>query len=213
MPKDEAFVGTRTISSAKELHKLLKKLFKKIFQKNEVYYLLQQSNKIDEIRSGLPELNRLQQFAEGRAFDVNMELRWKRVEEFGIRSSEFGIKKTIPQGSLRRKLLRSTEVRNPNFRWNLLVLSDTKAVRKFIPLEVDVEWEVQNGKDCYLSGTWNQKLGKWIAPSLRRELEYPTLGRPNMDKIAPMVETVNYREKNTKTIRFVRLKRVKVKGG
>ena len=74
MPKDKAFVGTCTISSAKELHKLLKKLFKKIFQKNEVYYLLQQSNKIDEMRNGLPDLDQLQQFAEGRAFDMNMEL-------------------------------------------------------------------------------------------------------------------------------------------
>jgi hypothetical protein len=181
MLRNEPFVGIRTISSVKELHKLLKKLFKKVFQKSEVYYLLQQSNKIDEIRSGLPELNQLQQFAEGRAFDMNMELRWKRI--------------------------------HPGVRWNLFVLSDTKAVKNFIPLEVDVDWEVQNGKDCYLSGMWNQKLGKWIAPGLKRELEYPTLGRPNMDKIAPMVETVNYREKNTKTIRFVRLKRVKVKGG
>ncbi|MBM3238309.1 hypothetical protein FJZ31_18615 [Candidatus Poribacteria bacterium] len=177
MSKNKAFVGIRTIPSVKELHELLKKLFKKIFQKNEVYYLLQQSNKIDEIRHGLPNLDQLQKFAEGRAFDVNIELRWKRVEEW----------------------------------WNLLVLSDAKAVKNFSPLEVDVEWDVQNGKDCYLAGRWNQKLGKWIAPHLKRELEYPTFGKPDMDKIKPMVETVNYREKNTKTIRFVRLKRVNIK--
>lgn len=186
MPKNEPFVGICTISSVKALHKLLKKSFKRFFQKSDVYYLLQQSNKIDEIRSGLPNLDQLQQFSEGRAFDMNMELRWKRDDAFNPR-------------------------RNDN--WNLLVLNDTRVVKKFIPLEVDVEWEVKNGKDCYLSGMWNQKLGKWIAPHLSRELEYPTLGKPDMDKTEPMVETVNYCEKNTRTIRFVRLKRVKVKGG
>ena len=186
MPKNEAFVGTRTISSVKALRKILKKLFKKFFQKSNVYYLLQQSNKIDEIRSGLPDLDQLQQFAEGRAFDMNMELRWKRDNT-------------------------SSPRRNDN--WNLLVLNDTKAVKKFIPLAADVGWEVQNGKDCYLSGIWNQKLGQWIAPRLSRELEYPTFSKPDMDKAEPMVETVNYCEKNTKTIRFIRLKGVKVKEG
>ena len=193
MSKNKAFVGIRTISSVKELHELLKKLFKKIFQKNEAYYLLQQSNKIDEIRRGLPDLDQLQKFAEGRAFDVNLELRWKRIDSRMLHPS--------PQAC----------GEGPGVRWNLLVLSDTNAVKKFSPLEVDVEWEVQNGKDCYLSGRWNQKLGKWIAPHLKRELEYPTFGKPDMDKIKPMVETVNYREKNTKTIRFVRLKRVNIK--